>query len=138
MAKIRSKQIQSSLLLLLAAIVWGAAFVAQSLASNTVGTFTFNGIRFIIGGICLLPFLKGHNVRPSSSIIICHSRLLKLLRIYWPPKVCLNKFIKVVLCNYSNAVTMEYYGILKRFLQYLFHSGNTMEDLSFKISSPNS
>ena len=65
MAKIRSKQIQSSLLLLLAAIVWGAAFVAQSLASNTVGTFTFNGIRFIIGGICLLPFLKGHNVRPS-------------------------------------------------------------------------
>ncbi len=65
MAKIRSKQIQSSLLLLLASIVWGGAFVAQSLASNTVGTFTFNGIRFIIGGICLLPFLRGHNVRPS-------------------------------------------------------------------------
>ena len=48
-------------MLLLAAVVWGAAFVAQSLASNSVGTFTFNGLRFIIGGICLLPFLKGRS-----------------------------------------------------------------------------
>ena len=39
--------------------------MAQSLASNNVGTFTFNGIRFIIGGFCLLPFLKGHNITPS-------------------------------------------------------------------------
>ena len=58
-------QIKSSLLLLLASIVWGAAFVAQSLASGSVGTLTFNGIRFIIGGLCLLPLLKGHNIRPS-------------------------------------------------------------------------
>ncbi len=61
-----SKQIKSSLLLLLASIVWGAAFVAQSLASNSVGTFTFNGLRFIIGGLCLLPFLKGKKITPSS------------------------------------------------------------------------
>lgn len=56
---------KSSLLLLLASVVWGLAFVAQSVAGGSVGTFTFNGIRFIIGGLCLLPFLKGHNVRPS-------------------------------------------------------------------------
>ncbi len=65
MAKIKSKQIQSSIYLLLASIVWGAAFVAQSYASGSVGTFTFNGIRFIIGGICLLPFLRGHNIKPT-------------------------------------------------------------------------
>ena len=65
MEKKQTDQIKSSLLLLLASVVWGAAFVAQSLASNNVGTFTFNGIRFIIGGICLLPFLKGHNLAPS-------------------------------------------------------------------------
>ncbi len=29
-----------------------------------------------------------------------------------------NQFIKVILCNYSNSVAMEYYGILRRFLQY--------------------
>lgn len=65
MKKNQTVQIRSSLLLLLASVVWGAAFVAQSLASNNVGTFTFNGIRFIIGGVCLLPFLKGHNISPS-------------------------------------------------------------------------
>ncbi|SFB70329.1 DMT family transporter [Butyrivibrio sp. YAB3001] len=64
MNKEKNKQIKSSLLLLLASVVWGAAFVAQSVASNNVGTFTFNGIRFIIGGICLLPLLKGHQLSP--------------------------------------------------------------------------
>ena len=44
-----------------------------------------------------------------------------------------NQFIKVVLCNYSNPVTMEYYRILRRFLQYLSQSGNTKEDLSLKL-----
>ena len=44
-----------------------------------------------------------------------------------------NLFIKVVLCNYSNAVAMEYYGILRRFLQYLAQSGNTIEDLSLRL-----
>lgn len=29
-----------------------------------------------------------------------------------------NQFIKVILCNYCNSVAMEYYGILRRFLQY--------------------
>ena len=65
MEKLRESQIKNSLLLLLASVVWGLAFVAQSVAGSNIGTFTFNGIRFIIGGICLLPFLRGHNVRPS-------------------------------------------------------------------------
>lgn len=44
-----------------------------------------------------------------------------------------NQFIKVILCNYSNSVAMEYYSILRRFLQYLALSGNTKEDLSLKL-----
>ena len=44
-----------------------------------------------------------------------------------------NQFIKVILCNYSNSVAMEYYGILRRFLLYLALSGNTKEDLSLKL-----
>ncbi len=46
-----------------------------------------------------------------------------------------NQFIKVILCNYCNSVAMEYYGILRRFLQYLSMSGNTDEDLSLKLIS---
>ena len=45
----------------------------------------------------------------------------------------INRFIKVVLCNYCNSVTMEYYGILRKFLQYLAQSGKTVEDFSIKL-----
>jgi len=45
----------------------------------------------------------------------------------------LNRYIKVVLCNYSNVVSMEYYGILKKFLQHLAHIGKTNEDFSLKL-----
>ena len=44
-----------------------------------------------------------------------------------------NRFIKAVLCNYCNVVAMEYYGILRRFLQYLAQSGSTKDDLSQKL-----
>ena len=42
-------------LLLLTALIWGFGFVAQRLGMDHVGPFTFNGIRFILGGLCLLP-----------------------------------------------------------------------------------
>ena len=49
-------------MLLLAALVWGVAFVAQSEGLNYVGAFTFNTCRFILGGAVLIPciyFLHG-------------------------------------------------------------------------------
>lgn len=46
-----------SLMLLITAMVWGCAFVAQSVASESVGPFTFNAIRFFIGGLVLLPVI---------------------------------------------------------------------------------
>lgn len=48
-------QIRNSLILLLTAIIWGVAFVAQSVGMDYVGPFTFNCVRFLIGGIFLLP-----------------------------------------------------------------------------------
>lgn len=49
------KKMQSSLLLLLTATIWGTAFVAQSVGMDYVGPFTFNAVRSIIGGIVLIP-----------------------------------------------------------------------------------
>ena len=51
------QQIRSALLLLITAIIWGAAFVAQSVGMNYIEPFTFNGIRSIIGGFVLIPVL---------------------------------------------------------------------------------
>lgn len=52
-----SARIKSDLLLLLAAIVWGGGFVAQRSASFHMGFFAFNGVRFLLGGLVMLPFV---------------------------------------------------------------------------------
>lgn len=53
------------LLLLSAALIWGFAFVAQVVGMDTVGLFTFNGVRFVIGSLALLPFLYFHREEKS-------------------------------------------------------------------------
>ena len=45
------------LLLLLAAVIWGAAFVAQKEGMEYIGPFTFSGLRFSIGAVALLAAL---------------------------------------------------------------------------------
>ena len=45
------KQICSAILLVLTAIIWGVAFVAQSVGMEYVKPFTFNGVRCLIGGV---------------------------------------------------------------------------------------
>lgn len=53
----KKAMIGSSLLLFLAACIWGFAFVAQSVGMDYMGPFTFNGARFIMGGTVLLPLV---------------------------------------------------------------------------------
>lgn len=52
-----SPKLRSDLILLLAAIIWGFAFVAQRVGMEFVGPFTFNGVRFTLGTLALIPFL---------------------------------------------------------------------------------
>ncbi|MCX6278594.1 MAG: DMT family transporter [Bacteroidetes bacterium] len=49
--------LKSDLILLLAAIIWGFAFVAQRVGMDYVGPFTYNGVRFALGTVVLIPFL---------------------------------------------------------------------------------
>lgn len=48
-------------LLVLTAIIWGGAFVAQRVGMDYVGPFTFNGVRFALGAFTLLPLALGGN-----------------------------------------------------------------------------
>lgn len=50
-------RLKSDLILLIAAIVWGGGFVAQRSASAHLGFFAFNGVRFLLGGLVMLPFV---------------------------------------------------------------------------------
>lgn len=51
----KKAELGSAALLFLAAFIWGVAFVAQSVGMDYVGPFTFNGCRFLIGGLVLTP-----------------------------------------------------------------------------------
>ena len=55
--KTGARSIKNVVLLMLAALIWGIAFVAQSVAMDHVGAFTFNGLRSVLGGIVLLPVI---------------------------------------------------------------------------------
>ena len=52
------KQIRGSIMLLIAALIWGSAFVAQSEGMEYVEPFTFASVRFFIGSIVLLPVIS--------------------------------------------------------------------------------
>ncbi len=49
------KQLKGNLLLLTASVIWGSAFVAQRVAMEYIGPFTFNGVRFLIAALVLIP-----------------------------------------------------------------------------------
>lgn len=53
----RTKQIRNSFLLVITALIWGIAFVAQSEGGDAVGPYSFNGIRSLIGATVLLPVI---------------------------------------------------------------------------------
>lgn len=46
---------KSNILLLITAAIWGSAFVAQRVGMDYIGPFTYSGIRFLIGGLALIP-----------------------------------------------------------------------------------
>lgn len=51
------KKFKSLALLLMTAMIWGFAFVAQRVGADYVGSFTFNGIRFLLGAASLIPVI---------------------------------------------------------------------------------
>jgi drug/metabolite transporter (DMT)-like permease len=52
---LRSVRLRADLTLLLVAVIWGSAFVAQRVAAQSMGAYLFNGVRFLVGALVLLP-----------------------------------------------------------------------------------
>ena len=51
-------KLRNNLMLMLAAFIWGSAFVAQSAGMDYIGPFTFNSVRCLLGAVVLLPVIK--------------------------------------------------------------------------------
>jgi drug/metabolite transporter (DMT)-like permease len=59
----RGERLKADLTLLVVAIIWGSAFVAQRIGNAQVRPFTFNAVRFLVGGMVLLPILIWQQLR---------------------------------------------------------------------------
>ncbi|TIH14631.1 DMT family transporter [Marinifilum sp. JC120] len=53
-----TKSFKADILLLITAIIWGAAFVAQRVGMDYMGPLTFNAVRFALGAAALLPLIQ--------------------------------------------------------------------------------
>ncbi len=67
-----TKKIQGNIMLLITALIWGSAFVAQSAGMDYVGPFTYNVCRSILGFFVLIPVLcifrkSNHKAHPLST-----------------------------------------------------------------------
>ena len=51
------KQLKGSFSIILATIIWGSTFVAQSVGMDHIGPFTFQAVRCLLGGLILLPII---------------------------------------------------------------------------------
>lgn len=57
MISLEKRELNANILLLITAMIWGLAFVAQRVGTDYLGPFTFNGIRFTLGACSLLPWI---------------------------------------------------------------------------------
>ena len=53
----KSNNLRSSVYLSLTAVIWGIAFVFQSMGNNNMGAFTFIASRYLLGGLLLVPIV---------------------------------------------------------------------------------
>lgn len=72
-----TKLLRANAMLLLTAVIWGGGFVAQRVGMRSMGPFTFNGLRFTIGTLTLLPVMiwrgqhrEGEGVQRKSMLVI--------------------------------------------------------------------
>lgn len=72
----RARELRADGLLLLTALIWGAAFVAQRVGMDHVGPMTFNGVRFALGALVLAPFALRKPASGSSSGISTKAAIL--------------------------------------------------------------
>ncbi len=70
-----TRVLRNDALLLTTAAVWGLAFTAQRAGMDFVGPFTYNGVRFVLGTVSLVPLLFLLPAEPTQRPMTPHGRL---------------------------------------------------------------
>ncbi|MGN1295992.1 MAG: DMT family transporter [Bacilli bacterium] len=53
----KKQEVFGLIILFICAVIWGSAFIAQSMAAGKIGAWMYNGCRFLVGGIILIPLI---------------------------------------------------------------------------------
>lgn len=93
-----SKTVRNSLLLFLAALIWGMAFVSQSKGMEYMGPLTFNGVRSLIGALTLVIYISFTCARGSRD----------LKKVNWKETIKAGLWCGVIL---TTASTFQQFGI---------------------------
>ncbi len=56
-------RLKADLLLFMIAIIWGSAFVAQRVAGQMGSVYQFNGARYLLAALVVLPFVKRSDIK---------------------------------------------------------------------------
>ena len=75
----KKSNLKGSLILCLAALLWGLAFVVQNRAADKIPPFTFNCLRSIIGALFLFGFMAVMSIKNKDYVIVPKSMNKKLL-----------------------------------------------------------
>lgn len=66
----------AALLLLICTMLWGFAFIAQKSAMDTMGPLTFAGMRYLLGGLLVLPLALWEKRRHTTQLTTPHWGLI--------------------------------------------------------------
>ncbi len=109
-----NKKLVSNFMLTLTAIIWGTAFVAQSIAHDHIETFTFNAARNIIGGLVLIPYILIAN-RFKNNNSLDSDTVKNKDKLEMPNKLELNKTLIIggILCGLAlfGGSTFQQFGL---------------------------
>ncbi|MBR5229313.1 MAG: DMT family transporter [Firmicutes bacterium] len=65
---------QSNIMLLITAAIWGSAFVAQKSGMDYIGPLTYGGIRTFIGGLALIPVIALLNKSKKETAVTAEAK----------------------------------------------------------------
>ena len=76
----RTTSLRAELLLLLTALIWGFAFVAQRVGIEYIGPYLFNAARFALGCLPLIPFVMRNTSGPLTAHLLLRGAYLSMAK----------------------------------------------------------
>ncbi|WP_084408093.1 DMT family transporter [Pseudovibrio sp. Ad37] len=114
----------ANILLLMAGLIWGMAFVAQSTAMESLGPLQFSGLRFLLATLVIFPFaLRERRVHSTKKLGKAHLPALLMVCVAFTLGTVLQQY-GIVITSVTNAGFLTaIYVVLTPILVTLFFKG---------------